>query len=121
MREYSGEKKLNNQNFINNEDNLIKIKYVRYNQSFLFGLRCKQNIAIKLKKKILNFIKSKLFLKMENKNIKLINPFNNSVDFLSCKISFVKKRDSSFLKNKNLEKKFRIRQELTKKQEIKEK
>jgi hypothetical protein len=74
----------------------------------MFGVVGKKKLAVKIKKKVINYIQNDLFLEVNENKIKLTNVFNDSAYFLSCKIYCIKKKYFSFLKPQAIEKKLRV-------------
>ena len=74
----------------------------------MFGVLGKKKLAVKIKKKVIDYIQNDLFLKVNEDKTKLINAFNDSASFLSCKIYRTKKKCFSFSKFQAIEKKFKI-------------
>lgn len=74
----------------------------------MFGVLGKKKLAVKIKKKIVNYVQNDLFLEVIEDKTKLINAFNDSASFLSCKIYCTKRKYLPFLKPQAIEKKLRM-------------
>jgi len=74
----------------------------------MFGVVGKKKLAVKIKKKVINYVQNDLFLEVTENKTKLTNAFNNSASFLSCKIYLIKKKYFSFSKPQAIEKRLRV-------------
>ena len=74
----------------------------------MFGVMGKKKLAVKIKKKVINYIQNDLFLNINENKTKLTNAFNDSASFLSYKIYCTKKNYFSFSKPQAIEKRLRI-------------
>nr|YP_010338936.1 putative reverse transcriptase protein [Erythrolobus coxiae]UNJ19008.1 putative reverse transcriptase protein [Erythrolobus coxiae] len=69
-----------------NDDSYVRVKYVRYADNFIVGVRGSKKIALEIKKKICFFIKSNLHLQVNHEKTRLVNSFYNTVKFLGMNI-----------------------------------
>lgn len=101
-------KKLTNQYQIG----FTKIKYIRYLNKFIFGVKGKKEIAVQYRQKIIKFISEQLFFKIYEKKVKFIDVSKNSVSFLSCKIYNIKRTNLLSVKSKILEHNSKIKRNI---------
>ena len=74
----------------------------------MFGVLGKKKLAVRIKKKVLNYVQNDLFLKVINDTTKLVNSFNDFSLFLSYKIYCTKRKYLPLLKPQAIEKKLRM-------------
>lgn len=74
----------------------------------MFGVLGKKKLAVKIKKKVINYIQNDLLLEVNENKTKLTNAFNDSASFLSCKIYHTKRKYFPFSKPQAIEKRLRI-------------
>lgn len=83
------------------DDSYIRVKYVRYADDFIVGVRAFKRIALKIKKEIIFFLKSSLHLKL-NKT-KIYQTYCEKVKFLGMNIHNVPTKYLPFKRVKHLE------------------
>jgi hypothetical protein len=64
----------------------MRIKYVRYADDFIVGVRGPKAIAIKIKKEISFYLKSELHLEINEEKTRLTDTYSDKADFLGFRI-----------------------------------
>lgn len=67
-------------------DNFIRVKYVRYADDFIVGVRAPKNVVLKIKKEISFFLKSNLRLEINEEKTKTTNTYHGKARFLGMTI-----------------------------------
>jgi len=86
-----------------NDDNYIRIKYVRYADDFLVGVRGSKEIALKILKEINTFLKSSLHLSIESEKTKLTYTIGNKAKFLGMTIHNMPSSQLPFRNSRSIE------------------
>lgn len=81
----------------------IRVKFVRYADAFIIGVRGPKYIALKIKKRITFFLRSRLQLEINEDKTKLIHVYNDKVYFLGMVIKYVKTKNVPFRKAATIE------------------
>jgi hypothetical protein len=86
-----------------NDDNYIRIKYVRYADDFIIGVRGSKEIALKILKEINTFLKSSLHLSIESEKTKLTYTIGNKAKFLGMTIHNIPNNQLPFRNSRSIE------------------
>lgn len=100
------------------DSSFLRVKYVRYADDFIVGVLGKKKLAVKIKSLFSDFIFNNFHLEANKEKTKLTNVFNDSANFLSCKIHNTKRKYLSFSKPKAIEKKVRVARRIKIRQNI---
>lgn len=84
-------------------DSYIRVKYVRYADDFLVGVKASKETALKIKKEIIFFLKSSLHLKVNKKKTKIYQSYCEKVKFLDMNIHNVVAKHFPFRRTRHLE------------------
>jgi hypothetical protein len=108
-------KKLANEGIkrIINDDNFIRIKYVRYADDFIVGVRGSKEIALKILKEINTFLKSSLHLSIESEKTKLTYTIGNKAKFLGMTIHNMPSSQLPFRNSRSRENEKRTKKRIT--------
>lgn len=85
------------------DDSYIRIKYVRYADDFIVGVRASKETALKLKKEIIFFLKSSLHLRVNEDKTKIYQTYCEKVKFLGMNIHNVPAKQLPFRRARHLE------------------
>jgi group II intron reverse transcriptase/maturase len=85
------------------DDSYIRIKYVRYADDFIIGVRGSKEIAAKILNSTKFFLKSNLHLKINEGKSEIINTYSNKVPFLGMLIYNVPSRLLPYRKSRAVE------------------
>lgn len=86
------------------DNRYIRIKYVRYADDFIVGVRASKETALKIKKEIIFFLKSSLHLRVNEDKTKVYQTYCEKVKFLGMHIYNVPTKHLPFRKARHLEK-----------------
>lgn len=86
------------------DDNFTRVKYVRYADDFIVGVRGPKELTIKIKKEVEFFIKSSLHLEINQEKTKTTNTYHEKAKFLGMLISNVPAGKQPFRKAGHIEK-----------------
>jgi retron-type reverse transcriptase len=86
-----------------NDDNYIRIKYLRYADDFIIGVRGSKEIALKILKEINTFLKSSLHLSIESEKTKLTYTIGNKANFLGMTIHNTPSNQLPFRNSRSIE------------------
>lgn len=100
--------KLGLKRIIENEQ-YIRIKYVRYANDFIIGVRGSKEFAKKIEILVNSFLKSNLHLQLNMDKTKLINTYNDKVHFLDMLIFNKYARDLPYRNSRELENTKRVK------------
>jgi len=96
-----------------NDDNYIRIKYVRYADDFIVGVRGSKEIALKILKEIKTFLKSSLHLSIESEKTKLTYTIGNKAKFLGMTIHNIPSNQLPFRNSRSIENEKRTKRKIT--------
>lgn len=87
-----------------NDNNFIRVRYIRYADDFLIGVRGSKEIALKIFKEVSTFLKSNLHLLLDSEKTKLIYTIGNKIEFLGMTIHNISSsqlpyKNSRFIEN----------------------
>lgn len=68
------------------DDSFVRIKYVRYADDFIVGVRACKEVAVKIRKEITFFLNSTLHLEVNEEKTRLINTYHDKAQFLGTYI-----------------------------------
>lgn len=68
------------------DEHFVRIKYVRYADDFIIGVRGKKEIARRILQEVSQFLKSDLQLEVNPEKSRIIDTFSDKADFLGMKI-----------------------------------
>jgi hypothetical protein len=85
------------------DNTYIKIKYVRYVDDFIVGVRASKETALKIKKEIIFFLKSSLHLRINEDKTKIYQTYCEKVKFLGMNIHNVPTKHLPFRRARHLE------------------
>jgi hypothetical protein len=85
----------------------IRVKYVRYANDFLIGVRGPKTLVLKIFRSVIFFLKSTLQLNLNEEKSKIIDSFSNKIPFLGMLIHNVSTKRLPFRKNRALQNKKR--------------
>jgi retron-type reverse transcriptase len=85
------------------DDKYIRIKYVRYADDFIVGVRASKETVFKIKKEIVFFLKSSLQLRVNENKTKVYQTYCEKVKFLGMNIHNVSIQNLPFRKARHLE------------------
>lgn len=85
------------------DDKYIRIKYVRYADDFMVGVRASKETVLKVKKQIVFFLKSSLHLRVNEDKTKVYQTYCEKVKFLGMNIHNVPTKYLPFRKARHLE------------------
>ena len=91
------------------DENFIRIKYVRYADDFLIGVRGPKTLVQKIFRSVIFFLKSTLQLKVNEEKSKCIDSFSNKIPFLGMLIHNVATKNLPYRKSRALQNKKRKR------------
>lgn len=94
--------KLGIKRIIENED-FIRIKYVRYADDFIIAVRGSLELAKKIKNLVINFLKGTLHLKISEEKTKITNTYSNKVLFLGMYIYNMNENDLPYRNSRMVE------------------
>lgn len=86
------------------ESNYKRVKYVRYAENFIVGIRASKKTALKIKKEIFLFLQLTLYLTVNANKTKIIQIFYGTIKFGGITIHNIPTNRLSFRKTKHLEK-----------------
>jgi len=92
---------------IENED-FVRIKYVRYADDFIIGVRGSLELAHKIKELIKNFLKGTLHLYLNEEKTKITNTYNNKTKFLGMYIYNMNVKDLPYRNSREVENTTRV-------------
>jgi len=85
------------------DDNYIRIKYVRYADDFIVGVRGPKELARRIQKEISTFLKSQLHLSVNQDKTKLTHTYYNKARFLGTEIHNVPGANLPYRNSRRLE------------------
>nr|AVR57719.1 hypothetical protein [Halamphora calidilacuna] len=85
------------------DDQYIRVKYVRYVDDFIVGVRASKETAIKIKKEIILFLKSSLHLRVNEDKTKIYQSYCEKIKFLGMNIHNVPTKNLPFRRARHLE------------------
>jgi group II intron reverse transcriptase/maturase len=85
------------------DNNYIRVKYVRYADDFLVGVRASKGTALKIKKEIVFFLKSSLHLRINEDKTNIYQTYCEKVKFLGMNIHNVSTKHLPFRRARHLE------------------
>lgn len=85
------------------DDNYIRVKYVRYADDFIVGVRADKKTVNKIKKEIILFLKSSLHLQVNENKTQIFQTYCEKVEFLGMKIHNVPTKHLPFRRARHLE------------------
>jgi len=85
------------------DDNYVRVKYVRYADDFIVGVRASKETALKIKKEIIFFFKSSLHLRVNEDKTKIYQSYCEKIKFLGMNIYNVPTKHLPFRKARHLE------------------
>lgn len=91
------------------DDNYIRVKYIRYADDILIGVRAAKSIATKTLDAIKFFLKSNLHLKINEENSQIINSFSNKIPFLGMMLYNITNKKTPYRKSREIQNKKRKR------------
>jgi hypothetical protein len=94
--------KLGIKRIIENED-FVRIKYIRYGTDFIIGVRGSLVLAQKIKELIKNFLKSTLHLNLNEKQTKITNTYSDKAKFLGMYIYNMNANDLPYRNSREVE------------------
>jgi group II intron reverse transcriptase/maturase len=89
------------------DESFIRVKYVRYADDFLIGVRGPKSLALKIFRSVTFFLKSSLHLSLNEEKSKIIDSFSNKISFLGMLIHNVSTNKLPFRKSRALQNKKR--------------
>lgn len=94
---------------VKRDNNLICIKYLRYADKILMGIRGPKTLVIKILQTVEFFLKSNLQLNINKEESKIVNSFSNKIPFLGMLIHNINDKRIPYYKNRKIENKIRQR------------
>lgn len=94
-------------NIIEDEE-FVRIKYVRYGSEFIVGVRGSLELATKIKILIENFLKGILHLTLNTQKTKIINTYSDKVPFLGVLIYNIDEKDLPYKNSRAIENEKRV-------------
>jgi len=91
------------------DGSFIRVKYVRYADDFLIGVRGPKTLVLKILRSVTFFLKSTLQLKLNEEKSKIIDSFSNKIPFLGMLIHNVATKNLPYRKSRALQNKKRKR------------
>ena len=85
------------------DDTYIRVKYVRYADDFIVGVRASKETTIKIKKEIIFFLKSSLHLRVNEDKTKIYQSYCEKIKYLGMNIHNVPTKHLPFRKARHLE------------------
>jgi len=89
------------------DENFIRIKYVRYSNDFLIGVRGPKTLVQKIFRSVIFFLKSTLQIHLNEEKSKCIDSFSNKISFLGMLIHNVATKSLPYRKSRALQNKKR--------------
>jgi group II intron reverse transcriptase/maturase len=89
------------------DENFIRIKYVRYADDFLIGVRGPKTLVQKILRSVIFFLKSSLQLNLNEEKSKCIDSFSNKISFLGMLIHNVATKNLPYRRSRALQNKKR--------------
>lgn len=89
------------------DGSFIRIKYVRYADDFLIGVRGPKTLVLKIFRSVIFFLKSALQLNLNEEKSKFIDSFSNKISFLGMLIHNVATKKLPYRKSRALQNKKR--------------
>jgi len=89
------------------DNSFICVKYIRYADDFLIGVRGPKTLAKKIFRSIIFFLKSNLQLSLNEKKSKILNSFSNKIPYLGMLIHNVANKHILYDKSRAIENKKR--------------
>ena len=89
------------------DGSFIRIKYVRYADDFLIGVRGPKTLVLKIFRSVIFFLKSALQLNLNEEKSKFIDTFSNKISFLGMLIHNVATKKLPYRKSRALQNKKR--------------
>ena len=84
-------------------DTFVRVRYLRYADDFLIGVRGSKVLAKKILRSVKFFLKSDLHLSLNERKFEIIDSFSNKVDFLGMLIYNVAYKYNFFCKSRAIE------------------
>ena len=85
------------------DDSYIRVKYVRYADDFIVGVRASKETTLKIKKEIIFFLKSSLHLQVNEDKTKVYHSYSEKIKYLGMNIHNVPTKHLPFRKARHLE------------------
>lgn len=85
------------------DDNYVRVKYVRYADDFIVGVRASKETALKIKKEIIFFLKSSLHLRVNEDKTKIYQSYCEKIKFLGMNLHNVPTKHLPYRKARHLE------------------
>lgn len=85
------------------DDNYLRVKYVRYADDFMVGVRASKKTVIEIKKEVILFLKSSLHLQINEDKTKIFQTYCEKVNFVGMKIHNVPTKHLPFRRVRHLE------------------
>jgi len=85
------------------DDSYIRVKYVRYADDFIVGVRASKKTTLKIKKEIIFFLKSSLHLRVNENKTKIYQSYCEKIKYLDMNIHNVPTKHLPFRKAQHLE------------------
>lgn len=85
------------------DDSYIRVKYIRYADDFIIGVRGSKELTTKILKTIKFFLKSNLHLKINESKSEVTNTYSNKVPFLGMLIYNVSNKFIPYRKSRAIE------------------
>ena len=95
--------------YIKIDGNYIRVKYLRYADDILIGVRGPKPLAEKILKTITFFLKSNLQLSLNEEKSQILNSFSNKIPFLGVLLYNVSNKKTPYRKSREIENKKRKR------------
>lgn len=95
-----------------NDDTFVRVKYVRYADDFLIGVRGSKEVAAKILKEISTFIKSSLHLSIEGEKTKLTYTIGAKAKFLGMTIHNTPSNQLPFRNSRSIENAKRVKKRI---------
>lgn len=94
--------KLGIKRILENEE-FIRIKYIRYGDEFIIGVRGSIDLARKIKERVKDFLKSTLHLELNEEKTKITNTYADRANFLGMYIYNMNPCDIPYLNSREVE------------------
>lgn len=85
------------------DENFIRVKYVRYANDFIVGVRGPKILALKIKKEITTFLKSELYLTVNEEKTRLTHTYYEKAKFLGTEINNIRNENLPYRNSRRIE------------------
>lgn len=85
------------------DDSYVRVKYVRYADDFIVGVRASKETTLKIKKEIIFFLRSSLHLRVNKDKTKVYHSYSEKIKYLGMNIHNVPTKHLPFRKARHLE------------------